>query len=127
MPGYDKNQLLEYEHIMQRVQHCPYATEPKKYDTKAQSPLPQDDTRKLTDKEIKQVQKIVGSILYYARAVDMTVLMALSSIASEQTKGTERTLEKAYQVLDYLASHPDAVVRFRASDMVLNIIRTHHT
>jgi hypothetical protein len=51
----------------------------------------------------------------------MTVLMALSSITSEQTKGTERTLEKAYQVLDYLASHPDAVLRFQASDMVLNI------
>ena len=103
------------------VQHCPYATEPKKYGTEAQSPLPQDDTQELMDKEIKHVQKIVGSILYYVRAVDMTVLIALSSIASEQTKGTERTLEKAYQVLDYLASHPDAVVRFRASDMVLNI------
>ena len=67
------------------------------------------------------MQKIVSSILYYARAVGMTVLMALSSIASEQTKGTELTLEKAYQVLDYLALHPDAVVRFQASDMVLNI------
>ena len=67
------------------------------------------------------MQKIVGSILYYARAVDMTVLMALSSIASEQTKGTKHTLEKAYQVLNYLALHPDVVVRFRASDMVLNI------
>ena len=51
----------------------------------------------------------------------MTVLMALSSIASKQMKGTKRTLEKAYQVLDYLASHPDAVVQFRASDMVLKI------
>ena len=51
----------------------------------------------------------------------MTVLMALSSIASKQTKGTQHTLEKAYQVLDYLALHPDAVVGFRASDMVLNI------
>jgi hypothetical protein len=61
--------------------------------------LPQDILQKLTDKEIKQLQKIVGSILYYARAVDMTLLMALSTIASEQTKGTERTLEKAYQVL----------------------------
>jgi hypothetical protein len=51
----------------------------------------------------------------------MTVLIALRTIASEQTKGTERTLEKAYQVLDYLATHPNAVVRFRASDMVMNI------
>jgi len=65
--------------------------------------------------------KIVGSILYYVRAVDTTVLMALSTIASEQTKGMERTLEKAYQVLDYLATHPNAVVQFRASDMVMNI------
>jgi hypothetical protein len=32
----------------------------------AQSPLPQDNSRKLTEKEIKQEQKIVGSILYYA-------------------------------------------------------------
>ncbi len=68
------------------------------------------------------MQKIVGSILYYARVVDITNLMALSLIASEQTKkGTECTLQKAYQVLDYLALHPDAVVPFRASDMVLNI------
>jgi hypothetical protein len=51
----------------------------------------------------------------------MTVLMALSTIASEQTKGTERTMEKALQALDYLATHPDATVRFRATDMVMNI------
>jgi hypothetical protein len=110
MPGYVKKQLLKYEHIMRRVQHCPYAPEPKRYGINAQSPLPQDNTRKLNNKEIKQIQKIVGSILYYAWAVDMTVLMVLSTIASEQTKGTERTLEKAYQVLDYLATHPNAKV-----------------
>jgi hypothetical protein len=63
---------------------------PKKYGADAQSPLPTDKTRKLTDAEIKQVQKIVGSILYYARAVNLTVLMALSTIASEQTKGMEK-------------------------------------
>ncbi len=79
---------------MQHIQHCPYSPEPKKYGADAQSPLPADKMRKLTDAEIKQVQKIVGSILYYARAVDMTVLMALSTIASEQT----------------LASYPNAKV-----------------
>jgi hypothetical protein len=121
MPGYIKKQLLKYEHIMRWVQHCPYSPEPKKYGAKAQSPTPHDNSRKLTDKEIKQVQKIVSSILYYARAVDMTVLMVLMLIACEQMKGTERTLEKAYQVLDYMASHPDTVVRFQASDMVSNI------
>ena len=51
----------------------------------------------------------------------MTVLMALSMIASEQTKRTERTMEKALQVLDNLATHLDATVHFRATDMVMNI------
>jgi hypothetical protein len=51
----------------------------------------------------------------------MTVLMALSMIASEQTKGTKNTMEKAYQVLGYLAMHPDAKIQFCASDMVMNI------
>ena len=30
-------------------------------------------------------------------------------------------MEKALQVLDYLAVHPNAKVKFRASDMVMNI------
>ena len=51
----------------------------------------------------------------------MTVLAALSSIASQQAKATEDTEEKVKHLLDYLATHPDATVRFRASDMVLNI------
>jgi hypothetical protein len=106
---------------MQREQHYQYLPEPKRYGADAQSPLPHDDSQKLNNTEIKQVQKIVRSILYYVRAVDMMVLMALSTIASEQTKDTKRTLEKAYQVLDYLATHPNAVVQFCASDMVMNI------
>jgi hypothetical protein len=76
MPGYIKKQLLKYEHIMQQIQHCPCSPEPKRYGADAQSPFPQDISRKLNEKKLKQVQKIVGSILYYARAVDMTVLMA---------------------------------------------------
>jgi hypothetical protein len=122
MPGYVRQQLAKYKHVISsRPQHCPYSPEPKKYGSEAQSPLPIDTTQPLGDKEIKVVQKNVGSLLYYAQAVDMMVLMALSTIPSEQTKGTEHTMEKALQVLDYLATHPDATVRFRATDMVMNI------
>jgi hypothetical protein len=82
MPGYIKKKLHEYEHVMpKKVQSCPYAPEPKRFGTEAQAPLPPNSSTKLDAKGIKQVQKIMGSILYYARAIDMTVLMALSSIA----------------------------------------------
>ncbi len=47
--------------------------------------------------------------------------MALSTIASEQLKGTERTMKKCKQLLDYLPTHPKATIRFHASDMILNI------
>jgi hypothetical protein len=113
MPGYIKTQLLKYKHnISPCPKHYPYSPEPQKYGSEAQSPLPLDTLQTLDKKEIKGVHRIVGSILYYARAVDMSVLMALSTIASEQTKGTERTMEKVLQLLDYLATHPNAKVLF---------------
>ncbi len=122
MPGYIKKKLQEYSHIMpEKLQACPYSLEPKQFRTEAQAPLPADTTPKLDAKGIKRVQQIVGSILYYARAVNMTVLMALSSIAVEQTKAMERTMERCTQLLDYLAGHADAKVRFHEPDMIMNI------
>ena len=57
--------------------------------------------------------------MYYARAVDCTMLVALSAIATHQTTSTENTINAVVQLLNYAASHPNAVVRYRASDMYL--------
>jgi hypothetical protein len=86
-----------------------------------QSPLPVDDSQKLINNKIKKFQEIVCSILYYAWVVDKMATMALGMIASEQTKETEKTMEKAYHVLNYLATYPDTKVGFQASNMVMNI------
>jgi hypothetical protein len=115
MPGYIKKKLQEYGHIMPRkIQGCPYVSESKKIGTEAKASFPQDNTPKLDKKGIKRVQQIVGSNLYYAQAVNMTVLMALSTIAVNQTKATKRTMERSMQLLDYLAHNTDAKVRFHA-------------
>jgi hypothetical protein len=122
MPGYIKKKLQEYGHIMPpKMQACQNSPEPKQFGLEAQAPLTADTTPKLDAKGIKRVQQVVGSILYYAWAVDMTVLMAPSSIAVEQAKAMERTMEKCTQLLDYLAGHADAKVRFHKSDMIMNI------
>ena len=39
--------------------------------------------------------------MYYARAVDPTILVALSTISSSQAEPTEETMEKAKYLLDY--------------------------
>jgi hypothetical protein len=51
----------------------------------------------------------------------LIVLMPLNEIATEQTKATEKTQAVTNQMLDYLATHKDATIRYHASDMVLNI------
>ena len=122
MTGYIKKKLHEYGHASpMRIQTCPYSPDPKSYGAKAQSPIPSDDSKPLDKKGVLKIQKIVGSILYYARAVDNTVLIGLSSIAAEQTKATEKTHSQCLQLLNYLASNPDSKIIFHASHMIMNI------
>jgi hypothetical protein len=47
--------------------------------------------------------------------------MPLNDIAFEQTKATEKTQAATNQLLDYLATHPDATIRYHASDIILHI------
>ncbi len=122
MPGYIKKILLKYKHCMPaRPQYCPYTPAPKQYGTAALSPFPVNISPKLSSEEIKEIQRVIGSILYYAHAVDIMVLMALSSIAIKQLRWTIKTMEKAKQLLDYLATYPDTTILFKASDMILNV------
>jgi hypothetical protein len=69
----------------------------------------------------KRTQQIVGSFLYYVPAVDPTNLIALLEIALQQATPTENTMKHVNQFLDYMWTHPDAVIQFRASDMILNV------
>jgi hypothetical protein len=98
----------------------PLYPQPKQHGSAAQQPVELDTSPPLSKDNIKQVQRVIRSILYYARAVNIMVLMALSTIASEQAKGTNSSTKKCKQLLDYLATHPKATVPFYASDMILN-------
>eukprot|EP00957_Ditylum_brightwellii_P028698 2167660-Ditylum_brightwellii.AAC.1 len=71
--------------------------------------------------EIKHVQYIVGTLLYYSQAVDLTLAAALSTITSQQANTTTKTEDACHQLLDYVATHPNAAVRFLASNMILTM------
>jgi hypothetical protein len=47
--------------------------------------------------------------------------MPLNDIAKEKTTATKKTKTAVGQLLDYLANHPGAKIRFHASDMILHI------
>ena len=63
-----------------------------------------------TAEEKTYIQQVVGTFLHHARAVDPTMLVAPSAIASDQAAPTKNTIEKVEQLLDYAASQEDAVI-----------------
>jgi hypothetical protein len=121
MHGYVSNLLSRLQHdTPKNPQHTPSRYVTPVYVAKTQYAT-RDDTPPLTAKQCLTIKKITGSVLFYARTVNPTVLMPLNDIATEQTKATEKTQATTNQLLDYLAKHPDATIRYHASDMILHI------
>ena len=67
------------------------------------------------------IQQISGKLLYLGRAVDPTILTALSTIAAQQSKPTMDTMRKTKQLLDYVATQEEAIITYSASNMVLAV------
>jgi hypothetical protein len=80
-----------------------------------------DVGRPLSPAKSKTLQQIIGVLLYYGRAVDSSILVALGTLASAQTKATTTTTAAALHLLDYLATHPNATIRYRSSPMILSL------
>jgi hypothetical protein len=122
MPSYVPNKIHEFAHKKpSRAQNSPYPAAEPRFGKAAQEPTPPDATPLIGPAGKTRIQKVVGSFLYYGRAVDITILKALNSLSRQQSKPTEATVAKTDQLLDYLATHPDAVIRYYASDMILNV------
>ena len=63
----------------------------------------------------------IGAFLYYERAVGCTMLAARGTIATQQAKPTSNTMKKVTKFLDYVASHDDAIITYKGSDIVLAV------
>ena len=124
MPGYVDKVLLKFQHpTPSKPQQTPYhvpASRPFRSSTRQYAPSP-DTSPSLNATGVTRVQSIIGSLLYYARALDCTILPALNTISSQQASPTDTTLHHCHTLLDYVASHPNTILRFHASDMLLAI------
>jgi hypothetical protein len=121
MPGYVSKVLSKFQHdAPNHPQHTPARYTTPVYGAKTQYAT-KDETPPLTAAQCLTIQKGTGSVLYYAPAVDPTVLMSRNDIATEQTNATKKTQAATNQLLDYLATHPDATIRYHASDMISHI------
>lgn len=108
MDGYVKQALMELEHTTQIIPcHAPSRYALPKYGARIQY-AKVDKTAPLGADKINFIQRAVGKLLYYARAVDPTMLHALNNISLNTSKGTEATLDATMFLLNYACTHPDA-------------------
>ncbi|KAI2503406.1 Reverse transcriptase (RNA-dependent DNA polymerase) [Fragilaria crotonensis] len=91
------------------------------YGAKTQFAIVPDDATALDATDKRRILEVLGTLLFYARAIDSTLLTAIGELATEQSEGTKTTMEKLSQLLNYCATHPNATVRFTASDMILAV------
>jgi hypothetical protein len=75
----------------------------------------------LSAKDVNKLQQRTGTLLYYSRAVDPTLIMPINVLASEQSRATADTADKVIKLINYCNTHPETKIRYHASDMILYI------
>ena len=93
MKGYVKQALEELKHIFTgKHSYAPSKIDQPDYKAKVQfSKI--DTATPLSLTQIKNIERVVGNFVYYARAIDNTMLHELNDIASSKNKGTQSTWE----------------------------------
>ena len=116
MPHYVQHALhrLQYS-LPTRLQHAPHRHNKPVYGQKIQFAESQDDSREVflsaTAKTL--IQQIIGIFLYYGIALDLTMLVALGTLATQQLKPTESLWYDITWFLNYAAYHPHAKICFQ--------------
>jgi hypothetical protein len=106
MPGYISNVLSKFKHdVPKHSQHKPSRYVMPVYGAKTQYAT-KDETPPLTAKQCLTIQKVTGSVLYYVRVADPTVLMPLNHIETEQTKATEKTQAATNSIIGLFGNAP---------------------
>jgi hypothetical protein len=121
MPGYIPAVFARLQHKPPlRPQLAPHQWTQPAYGQKLQL-APIDDSPKLDKIDIKFVQSCVGSLLYYAHAVDAMMLPAINEISGSQASPTTNTMKACTTLMDYAHTYPLAILHYHASDMALHI------
>ena len=63
-----------------------------------------DTSAKLGPNDKLFAWQVIGTFLYYARAVDLKMVVSLSAIASDKMSPTKEIMRKTLQFLNYVAT-----------------------
>ena len=121
IPGYIAKLLQSVRPDGVKHSRSPFIYEGVVYGSTAPQISPVDSSPPATAAEAKTLQQVVGSLLYYARAVDYSMLPAVAALSALQSLPTTATISKMERLLGYAAAFPNASLTIRPSDMLLRI------
>ncbi len=104
MPGYLQKAFTRFKHEMPvKIQNSPHPHVIPQYRAKTQYAKEDNESPPLSKEETKYIQAVAGTLLYYARAVDATILPSLSSIVptSETNTRNDENSETIVRLLRY--------------------------
>ena len=90
MTNYVTKALHKFQHpTPKRAQYAPHRWTHPKYGATKQLATPLDTSPPIPEEENRRIQQIIGTFLYYAHAVDCTMLPALNTLAEQQSSPTK--------------------------------------
>ena len=122
MPGYVEKLLKRVKPEGIKGSSTPAVYVPPNYATAGAQKATTDSTPLASLDEKAYLQSVIGTLLYYARAVDATMLTAIHELGSIQAAPTKADMTKLDRLLQYASTHRHNGVRFYASDMIYRML-----
>ena len=101
MPNYIDTLIRKFQYqTSKKLQYSPFPWNKPTYGDSKQYPTPTDMSPTLDKNDITRIQQIIGTLIYYSRMVDPTLLVALSDLETQKNKKTQITVKNMNQLLD---------------------------
>ena len=120
MPDYIPAMLERLRPNCSRTAPSPAIYTPPSYGQKSPQLTPTDASPDASPAQKKIIERVVGSLLFYARAVDASFLTAVGALSAHQSSPTLTHVAAADRLLSYACSHPHHTRMIRPSNMILS-------
>ena len=122
MPSYIPA-LLHLHHRPQgiRLASSPSIYIPPKFGSSAPQMSPEDFSQPASPAQKLELQEVIGSLMYYARILDHSLLPAVTYLACFQAAPTLDTMAAMERLLGYCARYPNATQVIHPSPMLLTV------
>ena len=77
-----------------RPEHAPHSWQRPNYGAKTQFAVAPDESPSLDAADKTRILEVLGTLLFYARAIDLTLLTAIGELATEHSQATQTIMEK---------------------------------